>query len=165
MSTPLGHQINPGGVYSRGQTRHAHSPLTGITGVSMPIGNHPASEANTASNNHQYDGRGVSPVSDEEYEGFKSEFCSLETLQSCSFLCPSPGYPFAHFAKIVKLGWIHGGYILYNRQFTVFSWLREKQCHSRFNHSIVKIEKVQKQKCCLRLWFKFFELKRIQKPL
>ena len=61
-------------VYSRGQSRHAHSPLSGIHGVSMPIVNHPASEANMAatSNNNQYDGRGISPVSVEEYEGFKS---------------------------------------------------------------------------------------------
>jgi len=71
MSTPSSH-LNQGGVYSRGHTRHTHSPLTGIMGVSMPISNHPASEANTSSNNHQYDGRGISPVSDEEYEGFKS---------------------------------------------------------------------------------------------
>lgn len=74
MSTPSSH-LNQGGVYSRGHTRHTHSPLTGIMGVSMPISNHPAS-------NHQYDGRGISPVSDEEYEGFTSMLflCNLETF-------------------------------------------------------------------------------------
>lgn len=64
--------------------RHAHSPLTGITGVSMPIGTHPATEANTSaltsSSSHQYDGREISPVSDEEYEGFKSEFIVLSFI-------------------------------------------------------------------------------------
>ena len=61
-------------VYLRGQARHAHSPLTGITGVRVPIGHHPASEANIAATSHSsnYDGRGISPVSVEEYEGFKS---------------------------------------------------------------------------------------------
>lgn len=73
MSTPSGQHVNQGGLYSRGQSRHATSPLTGITGVSMPISNHPATEANTASNNMpQYDGREISPVSDEEYDGFRS---------------------------------------------------------------------------------------------
>lgn len=66
--------------------RHAHSPLTGITGVSMPIGTHPATEANasalTSSSSHQYDGREISPVSDEEYEGFKSEFIVFSFISS-----------------------------------------------------------------------------------
>lgn len=46
----------------------------GITGVSMPIGHHRASEANMVATSHgsNYDGRGISPVSVEEYEGFKS---------------------------------------------------------------------------------------------
>lgn len=76
LSTPMGTHMSQGGLYSRGQMRHTHSPLTGITGVSMPISTHPATEANasalTSSSSHQYDGRGISPVSDEEYEGFKS---------------------------------------------------------------------------------------------
>lgn len=75
LSTPSGTHLMQG-MYSRGQMRHAHSPLTGITGVSMPIGTHPATETNasalTSSSSHQYDGREISPVSDEEYEGFKS---------------------------------------------------------------------------------------------
>ena len=65
---------NQGGVYSRGHTRHSNIPLTGITGVSMQIGNHPANETNTSSHSHHFDGRGISPVSDEEYDGFKSKF-------------------------------------------------------------------------------------------
>lgn len=70
-------------VYLRGQARHAHSPLTGITGVSMPIGHHPASEANMAATSHSsnYDGRGISPVSVEEYEGFKSPASSSHHVQ------------------------------------------------------------------------------------
>ena len=69
------------GLYSRGQPRHPQSPLTGITGVSMSISSHPATEANasslTSSYSHQYDGRGISPVSDEEDEGLKSECTSV----------------------------------------------------------------------------------------
>lgn len=77
-------------VYSRGQSRHAHSPLSGIHGVSMPIVNHPASEANMAatSNNNQYDGRGISPVSVEEYEGFKSPAPSSHHVQRRGKLVP-----------------------------------------------------------------------------
>ena len=56
--------------------------MTGITGVSMSISSHPATEANasslTSSYSHHYDGRGISPVSDEEYEGLKSECTNLK---------------------------------------------------------------------------------------
>ena len=56
--------------------------MTGITGVSMSISSHPATEANASSlassYSHQYDGRGISPVSDEEYEGLKSESTNLK---------------------------------------------------------------------------------------
>lgn len=72
LSTPMETHSNQGGVYSRGHTRHSNIPLTGITGVSMQIGNHPANETNTSSHSHHFDGRGISPVSDEEYDGFKS---------------------------------------------------------------------------------------------
>ncbi|KAJ7391677.1 hypothetical protein OS493_017374 [Desmophyllum pertusum] len=93
MSTPMGTHIPQGGLYSRGQTRHSHSPLTGITGVSMPISSHPATEANpsslTSSSSHQYDGRGISPVSDEEYEGFKSPGPSNQHSQRRSKLVSS----------------------------------------------------------------------------
>lgn len=75
-STPMGTHRMQVGLYSRGQPRHPQSPLTGITGVSMSISSHPATEANasslTSSYSHQYDGRGISPVSDEEDEGLKS---------------------------------------------------------------------------------------------
>ncbi|XP_078359550.1 protein FAM149A-like isoform X2 [Oculina patagonica] len=74
MSTPMGTYTASLGMYPRGQTRHSHgqSPLTGITGVSMSISSHPATEANASSYSHQFDGRGISPVSDEEYDGFNS---------------------------------------------------------------------------------------------
>ena len=86
-STPMGTHRNQVGLYSRGQTRHLQSPLmTGITGVSMSISSHPATEANvsslTSSYNHQYDARGISPVSDEEYDGLKSECTNF------NFHCP-----------------------------------------------------------------------------
>ncbi|XP_020604860.1 uncharacterized protein LOC110043711 [Orbicella faveolata] len=92
-STPMGtHRV---GLYSRDrQTRHPQSPLmTGITGVSMSISSHPATEANasslTSSYSHQYDGRGISPVSDEEYEGLKSPGPSNQHSQKRSKLVPS----------------------------------------------------------------------------
>ena len=76
-STPTGTHKMQAGLYSRVQTKHPPSPLMpSIIGVSMSISSHPATEANasslTSSYSHQYD-RGISPVSDEEYEGLKSE--------------------------------------------------------------------------------------------
>lgn len=78
---------NQGGVYSRGHTRHSNIPLTGITGVSMQIGNHPANETNTSSHSHHFDGRGISPVSDEEYDGFKSKFWRVILMPAVVFWC------------------------------------------------------------------------------
>ena len=78
---------NQGGVYSRGHTRHSNIPLTGITGVSMQIGNHPANETNTSSQSHHFDGRGISPVSDEEYDGFKSKFWLVILMPAVVFWC------------------------------------------------------------------------------
>lgn len=96
LSTPMGTHMSQGGLYSRGQMRHTHSPLTGITGVSMPISNHPATEANasalTSSSSHQYDGRGISPVSDEEYEGFKSEFTFISLVRSPGLIFFQPNF-------------------------------------------------------------------------
>lgn len=78
----MGTYTAPLGMYTRGQTRHSHgqSPLT-LHGVSMPISSHPATEANasslTSSYSQQYEGRGISPVSDEEYEVIKSELAYM----------------------------------------------------------------------------------------
>ena len=73
LSTPMGNHLSQLALHSRGNSRLGLG--LGLTGVSMQINsNHPAAEVPTSSHNQYGDGRGTSPESDIEPEGFFSKF-------------------------------------------------------------------------------------------